>query len=85
MSACIVGWSHTAFVRPSAQTLEAMIVAAANAAIADAARDIPLETAAIAFGRRNGSASVQATAAASTRGASRSDRITFSHTSSATS
>lgn len=36
MSVGIVGWSHTAFVRASDQTLEAMIVAVTNAAIADA-------------------------------------------------
>ena len=36
MSVCIVGWSHTAFVAATDHSLEAMVVAVANGAIADA-------------------------------------------------
>jgi acetyl-CoA C-acetyltransferase len=36
MTACIVGWSHTAFGRLDTETVESLIVRAANAALADA-------------------------------------------------
>ena len=36
MTACIVGWAHTAFGKLDAETVESLIVRAANGALADA-------------------------------------------------
>jgi acetyl-CoA C-acetyltransferase len=58
MTACIVGWAHTPFGRLADETVESLIVKAANAALADAALD-PKDVDEIVLGHFNAGFSAQ--------------------------
>ena len=58
MTICIIGWGHTRFTRATEQSVEDLVVAAARAAMADAAID-PADIDAVYLGHFNGGFTAQ--------------------------